>query len=119
MAKKTPEEDRELKIANAIQHWHTVGHPEHAATIERAVEAGKEPHPKLMNIGSVSPERVIDASDIEIPPRVGKGSGKDVWAEFALQVSDLEPEIVERMSRDDVIKSLEIKGIIPKDGEDK
>lgn len=109
---------REMAVDAAIQHWRTIGHPEHAAQIERAIEAGEAPANWLLNQGPISPETNVDVTDMEIPPRHGRGSGKSAWAEFATAVSDMNPEIIERMERDDIIAALESKGVIPKEGEE-
>jgi len=85
--------------------------------IRLALEAGEMPNdPNLLSDGGVRTDAPVHPSvDLTPPSRHGKGSGKDKWIEFAAVVSDMDPEMLARMSRDDIIATLEAKGNLPAD----
>ena len=60
----------------------------------------------------VKPEKLTDA--IPPPPIQGPGSGLKKWRKFALQVSDIEEEIILSMGRNDIVIVLADRGIIEK-----
>lgn len=92
------------------------GEPQHAAAIQRAIDAGEEPPKDLVNPKRIRPEVEVDSEEsLEIPPRKGPGSSKKAWQEFAKQVSDIEPEIIDNMDQGEVIHMLEVRGVIPRE----
>lgn len=93
------------------------GEPEKAAQIQRAIDAGEAPPKDLINPKRLKPEVEVEDEGIEIPPRKGPGSSKKAWQDFAKQVSDLEPEIIDSMDQAEVIKALEVRGVIPREEE--
>ncbi len=60
----------------------------------------------------VKPEKPTDA--IPAPPTQGPGSGLKKWRKFALEVSDIEEEIILSMGRNDIVIVLADRGIIEK-----
>jgi hypothetical protein len=58
----------------------------------------------------VKPEKPTDV--IPSPPFTGRGSTTPAWRDFALTVSEIEPEIVHSMGRNDLIRVLIDRGII-------
>lgn len=51
----------------------------------------------------------IDGGDTAEPPRSGRGSGRDEWADFA---SDAGLDVTDDMSRDDIIDALVAEGVV-------
>ncbi len=104
------------QIRGAIAHWSRTGQPEHAYRLRDHLEAGTMPPANLISMGKVKPEKTISVplDSIVPPPRTGKGSGKAAWQEFVLSTCDIEPEVVNRMSRDDLINVAIAKGVISK-----
>jgi hypothetical protein len=58
------------------------------------------------------PETDIAQHLVDIPPRAGKGSGRVPWKEFAMLTTDIETDVLELMSRDELIRVLEERGVI-------
>ena len=107
------------KMTAMIRTWGQKGHPEKSNRLRAHLREQTRPPAELLSTGPVKPEKPIDnPDDIEIPPRNGKGATKDVWAEFAMNVADVEEEVVDRMGRGDIIAMLEAKGVIPEEGDE-
>jgi len=62
--------------------------------------------------GSIRPETEIDPLLLDEPPRTGKGSGHSVWVDFAELVSDIDSEVLDQLSRNEIIDILVARDII-------
>lgn len=118
MAKAKDEEQEaadQLEVAyNAMRRHYSEGDPVKAGAIQAHIEAGTEPAADLLYFGEVKPRGgKISSLDIEIPPWVGKGSGTDVWRNFAKQVCDTPEEVIDRMDRNDIQQLLVSLKVIP------
>lgn len=110
-----PPTEKEINLMHAaINHWHQTGAPEKAAVIRECLEQNRKAPANLIYLGDFQPETAIDPTSIQIPPRDGPGSSTDTWREFAEKTTDMEPEIIAKMTRKDILYMLETKGIIPK-----
>jgi hypothetical protein len=119
MAKKTEETgvDAAEKVANAIRHWSSIGEVIKARDLRRQLAAGGPIDPKLLHVGRVKP--TADVEDVmEEPARTGRGSGIKNWQEFAKAMTDMDPEVIEAMEKDELILALESNGVIATEEED-
>ena len=106
-------QDERNKLHNRKRELHLAGRSLDSMYIQRALDADELADPSLMSDDGVKTDiPLVGGIDIEIPPRHGKGSGKPAWIEFAAKVSDIDAEVLSRMSRDDIIGSLEARGNI-------
>ncbi|MDX2343225.1 MAG: hypothetical protein QNL12_05600 [Acidimicrobiia bacterium] len=92
-----------IEMQSQMRAEKTAGRPEVAQRIQKALDRG-EPY-------EVTPVVVKDA--LPVPPTSGPGSGKEKWTEFALDASDMDPEIIEAASKKDLIAMLRANGVIP------
>lgn len=91
------------EIAQAKKVLSQTGKPEKVAQIN-ALMAAEAPFSKIsaiINDKSAGPE---------MPPTSGKGSGVNAWKEYAKAVSDLDPETIDDMTKDDLIAVLTDEG---------
>jgi len=111
----TQEVDDKLlgEMYEAMRRHTREGDPVKAYAIQEHINARTKPPGELLYFGDVRPIGGVGAPP-DMPPRVGKGSTRLVWQNFAKQTSDLEHEIIDSMSRDDVIRALEAQGVIPR-----
>lgn len=79
------------------------GRPEIAARIRSALDRGE--------VYEAPGVEVVEP--VEQPPLGGPGSGKVAWVEYALSVSDIDEEVLESITKDDIIAMLRANGIIP------
>ncbi len=110
------------KVQSLMREFSRRGEPEKGAKLNALFAAGEEIPSELFD-----PERKIKsekASDgkLVMPPRTGRGSGQEKWAEFAQEVSDFDAAVLEMLDRDAIIEALEQRGIIeevvPEEDED-
>ena len=112
MAESTRKDVGAEEIANAIRHWVRHGRPEYSNRL-RELSKTDEPIPyELLDTEGIRSEKPVEGK-LEMPPRSGRGSGQEAWAEFAQKVSDLDEAVLEKMSRDEIIELLEQREIIP------
>lgn len=83
------------------------GRPENAAKIRKALERGE--------LLEVQPPVLEDA--LPIPPTSGPGSSKEIWVEYAMSESNLDPEVIEAATKTDLITMLRANGVIPQASE--
>lgn len=102
-------------IRQAIRKHKLAGKPEVAAKITALVAEGSPVPRHLVYDSDIKPEKFLP-KNLEIPPRAGPGATHEAWLEFALDTTDMEREVVEKMSRKDIISMLEVKKVIPKEG---
>jgi hypothetical protein len=96
-----------------------MGRPEIVARIDMQIEAGV-PFAELQFLdptaqapNEIRPQTSVDATQLETPPRSGKGATKAAWLDFALLTMDIDPDVLADSSRDDIIVMLEQAEIIP------
>lgn len=107
-------QDERNKIHLRIREFSITGDPISAAKLRASLEADEAPDPTLMAASGIHADIPLKTNiDLEIPPRWGKGSGKDNWVEFAAVVTDIDEEVLSRMTRDDIVATLEARGNIP------
>ena len=105
------------KLATANREYRKTGYPQKAAAIvsqmERSVPYSEIEMPDSELVSeTLRPETPIDTTLIDIPPRVGPGSGHPAWAEFAGLVSDMDEEVIEQFTRNEIIEILVDRDII-------
>jgi hypothetical protein len=107
----SPEETKAI-----IDHVHLLfdtGHPGEALKLKKRFLAGDEIHPSEYQ-KDVFPERPIEDPElVKPPPRTGPGSGREKWVAWALLAMDVDEEIFESLSRDDIVALAEERGVIP------
>lgn len=104
------------QIHEAYNYWHMHGFPEKGAVLMECLNQGRRPPANLVMINptEIKPEiPVASYEGLEIPARFGSAATAEAWREFAMLVTDMEPEIISKMGRTDLIKMLEIKEVIP------
>lgn len=103
-------------IRDAKTRHQTAGRPEVAAKIDYLVSL-EAPYAKIWELASgdvkemVRPETPI-TDIIPPPPATGPNSTTDAWRKFAHKVSDIEPEIIDSLGRNDLITILVDRGVI-------
>jgi len=103
-------------VLNRKRELHLSGRPMEALYVQQALDADEMPDPSLMSdTGVHSDVPLVGGVDIELPARHGKGSSKGAWIEFAAKVTDIDTEVLSRMTRDDIIGALEARGNIPEE----
>ncbi len=105
-------------IFNRKREYSLSGDPMSVMYLQRALDANEKPDPTLMIDSGVKTDIPLAGGvEVEIPPRHGKGSGIATWRKFAALVTDIDADVLARMTkRDDIIKMLVAKGNIPNDG---
>ncbi len=106
------------KLSEIANLFRQTGDPSAAARLELKM-ANKVPFGDLVIGGSIQrasaeirPETTIDVTLVEMPARAGRGSSQGAWAEFADVVSETPYEILESLTRDEIINLLVDRGII-------
>ena len=103
------------EMAQAKLEMDRTGNPSAVQRINLAIEnqlAFKEIQ-KIYKVAKVKPEKELPIEvTYDHPPLTGKGSGNNPWRRFAKTVSDMDPDIIDSMGRDDIIKILRDKGVI-------
>src|SRR3990172_9440016 len=121
-AKRRKEVDSDLtdltdltdQILEAIRHWSSRGDPMKSRDLYRHLNAGTVPPAELLNTTPIRPNKPgVDHTTLTVPPRVGQGGSIGVWRKFAREVSDMDPEVIDAMGREDLIAQLERMRIIP------
>jgi hypothetical protein len=109
--------EQEQQLRRRKTELHQSGKAIEAMKIGLALEAGEMPDDlNLLSDGGVRTDfPVHSGTNLTPPPRKGPGSAKADWIKFAAVVSDMDGEMLARMSRDDIIATLEAKGNLPAD----
>lgn len=111
-------EDDLQVMMDAMRRHYNEGDPVKGGILQEHITARTAPPPDLLYFGEIKPVGgKIARLDIEIPPWVGKGSGNEVWRNFAKQVSDTPEDVIDRMDRNDIQQLLVSLKIIPPKGE--
>ena len=96
--------DQRVKMNETIREYNSKGQPELAEPFRVAL---------ANNVMYVEPDGV-ELTEVEPVPVPKKSAKKDKWQEYALEVSDIDPEVIENASRKDVITMLVVNGLIEK-----
>lgn len=109
--------EQRFQIITAQNENFMHGRPEVTQRIKLAVSQDL-PFAKVMKVANPNkvkpePEAPTTAENAPNPPPTqGKGSSAAEWQKFAKQVSTMDHEVIESMSRADIIKILEAEEII-------
>ena len=104
------------EVLNRKRELHLAGRALDALYVQQALDSDQLPDPSLMTDDGIKTDvPLVGGVDIEMPARHGKGSSKEKWVEFAAKVTDIDTEVLSRMTRDDIIGALEARGNIPED----
>lgn len=116
MAKETEEEFKE-RVAVAIRTWSGRGEVMKARDLTRQLALGVDHvDVDLLNTGRVKPKSGVDAAEVGAPPpREGRGSGDKAWRAYANAVSDMDPEVIESMGKEELIATLISMGVLPEE----
>lgn len=99
-------------IQNKMRELRRVGKPEIANALREKFYAGELVEPAEYTTGPITTSAIgLTEEELIPPPEVGKGSGQPKWAAFAERVSDLDPELLRQLGRDDIIVQLKQLGI--------
>ena len=90
--------DQITEMREEVRRLHSIGEPESATGIKLALADGRY----FMGLRMV-PEVVL--------PQPKKTAKRDAWVEFALSVSDIEPEIIDDATRGDIMGMLKANGL--------
>lgn len=99
-------------ITEARKDFDRTGFPEKVARLNKMVE-DEESFSKIDDFITGKDQAVTDQ-----PPLSGKGSGKTAWQNYAKAVTDMDPETVDSMEKDDLISVLTDEGFIASEDED-
>ena len=95
--------DQISEMTTQIREESEAGRPEIAAQYRGAMARGEWFEPP-----TTKPKPVLG-----IPNEYGPGSKKDEWAEFAKANSDLDEEVIDSVTKTDLIMMLKATGVIP------
>ena len=99
--------EQRIEMTDAWREAHRKGRPQDAQKYRQALDDGV-----YFEIGDDS--EAPEAVELPLPPpRSGKGSGKEEWLEWALEVSDVDPEVLGAIKKVDIIKMMEANALIP------
>lgn len=106
------------KLSEVVTEFRRTGDPSAAARLELKM-ANRTPYDELVVQGNIlkasddiRPETTIDVALLEVPAYHGLGSTRKAWVEFASIVSDTEHEVLDSLTRDQIIGLLVDRGII-------
>jgi hypothetical protein len=104
--------EQQMELRKAINTHTYGGRPEVARDIKLGMAEGLA-FSKLMKMGEPKTVKAEVATAVTThPPFSGKGSGAGPWKAFAKEVSDMDDEIIDAMSKADLITVLKDKGVI-------
>ena len=98
MQSTIPREDR-AQMIDKMREFNGKGEPENAAKIHVALDAG------IFDLGE--PDVIVEA--VEVPDVT---SSKAKWVEYALKVSNIDPEVIEAQTKKDLINMLRANGLL-------
>lgn len=106
------------KLSEVVTEFRRTGDPSAAARLELKM-ANRTPYDELVVQGNIlkasddiRPETTIDVVLLEVPARAGRGSSHSAWVEFADMVSETPQEILDSLTRDEIIHLLVDRDII-------
>jgi len=94
--------DQRVTMNETIREYNRKGQPERAEPYRIAL---------ANNVMYVEPE-VDDSAEVEVVPQPAKSSKKEVWQAYAIEISDIDPEVINNASRKDVITMLVVNELI-------
>ena len=106
--------EQNYEMIQAQRELNRTGHPSEVTRIKVWKEEGR-PFSEIQRIYKpvkVKPEKLPSVMVVDHPPLTGKGSGNLPWRAFAKEVSDMDPEIIDSMGKQDLITVLRDKGVI-------
>ncbi len=106
--------EQQMLIRQAVYDLDKRGKPEIGAKINYQVSEGASfsALEKLWKPKTVKAEIPVADPTMAAPPLIGKGSGIVAWQNFAKEVSDMDPEVIDAMSKPDIMTVLKDKGVI-------
>ncbi len=96
--------EQRVKMGETIREYNGKGQPELSEPYRVAL---------ANNVMYIEPE-TDEVADVDIAPQPAKSSTKEVWQKYAIEVSDIDPEVIENASRKDVITMLVVNELIEK-----
>ena len=99
--------DQRIEMMEGIRYANRKGRPQDAGKLRKAFDAGV--YAELIDSVEAPTPEVEEA-----PPRGGKGSSTDKWIAYAQLVSQIDDEVLESASKDDIIGMLEANGLLEK-----
>ena len=109
------------KLSELVTEFRRTGDPSAAQRLELKM-SNRVPFDEIVVKGApqlanayIRPETHIDITLLELPARSGPKSSRAVWLEFASIVSDTEYEVLDSLTRDEMIQLLVDRGIINED----
>lgn len=108
-------EEIRVQIQNAYYYWHTHGYPEKAAVLFECMEQKRLAPANLLMLDSpIQPQTSVDPTKLDMPERAGPNATHKAWREFAKKTLEMDHEIIDTLSRDEIVKILESNKVIPK-----
>lgn len=110
-------EQQQEQIHNKVRQLRDHGKAQAGLLLRDRFKRGELIEAWEYGITNVKPERegIIDARILEPPPHTGRNSGADKWREWMKQVSDIDPEIIDNLTRKDIVELAQERGILPPD----
>ena len=101
--------EQRIEMTEAWRAAHKTGRPQDAQKYRAALDEGVY---FTMDPDNSEATELVDQPDP--PPRSGKGASKNAWLEWALEVSDVDREVLESVKKNDIIKMMEANSLLPK-----
>jgi hypothetical protein len=107
------------KLMTKQREYRLTGRPEWARDLQVQIDA-EIPYGEIVlpdeegaaDAAKFFPETTVAAHLVELPTRMGRGSSRVAWVQFARLVSEVESEVIEALTRDGIIQLMEDRGII-------
>ncbi len=107
------------EIRGRIREYQRTGQPELANALKTKFYSGELVEPAEYTLGSVTSTKPgLTREELEPPAEFGKGSSQKAWAAFGERTSDIDPEVLRQMGRDDIIAALKEIGVYHPDADD-
>lgn len=113
MSEFTTDQNQQLAFTRA--ELDRTGAPELIARMD-VMEANGASFKELMKVANRTVESQVkpetDNEAVAPPPFTGAGATNKAWRKFAAEMSDMDPEVIESLGREDLVVVLADKGII-------
>ena len=123
----TYSDEQKGALSLALREYRVTGEPQKAQILQMQMDE-LTPYEELSLPGDITearekrlsmrPETEVDPALLDLPPRTGPGSGQGVWQEFAAMVSNIDEEVIDQFTRDEIIQILIDRDIIDGDTSD-
>jgi hypothetical protein len=100
-------------ILAKVRELRAVGETQQAFQLRGRFERGEYIPPTEYDPAGIYPETPIATDGLKIPRLTGPGSSIEDWAQFAAKVSTIEVEVLRAMKRDEIVRLLKDRHIIP------